>query len=210
MRGTYDTARMPRGRYTVLDGSGRPVGTEEFRCAPGPMGWRSFSDVDTTDPSPHRETIDLVVDTGWRLVRARIATGEHEILVEPRDDRLVGWRDRQPIETPYGPGWHLDYRTPAANAITCRRLEGDAEIDVVWLRPVTLEPVAVRQRYELLGPERVETPAGAFDADRWRFTSLEEDPFVADLWVADDVVVRYEGRYDLVWYEPGASGPRPV
>jgi hypothetical protein len=201
---------MPRGRYTVLDASGRPVGTEEFRCAPGPMGWRSFSDVDTTDPSPHRETIDLVVDAGWRLVRARIATGEHEILVEPRDDRLVGWRDRQPIEIPYGPGWHLDYLTPAANAITCSRLEGDAEIDVVWLRPVTLEPVAVRQRYELLGPEPVETPAGTFDAERWRFTSLEEDAFAADLWIAGDVVVRYEGLYDLVWYEPGASGPRPV
>ena len=206
---TYDTARMPRGRYTVLDPDGRPVGTEEFRCAPGPMGWRYFSDVDTTDPTPHREVVDLVVDTGWRLVRARIATGEHEILLEPMNDRLVGWRDRQPIEIAYGPEWHLDYLTPAANAITCRRLEQSAELDVVWLTPAALEPVAVRQRYELVGPERVETAAGTFDAVRWRFTFLD-DGLGADLWIAGDVIVRYEGLYDLVRYEAGESGPRPV
>jgi hypothetical protein len=199
---------MPRGRYTVFD-EGRPIGTESFRCAPGPIGWRYFADVDTELPSPHRETIDLAVDAEWRIARARIATGEHEILLEPRDDRLVGWRDRAAIEIPYGPSHHLDYLTPAANAITCRRLTQTQEIDVVWLRPVTLEPVEVRQRYELHGAGTVETPVGTFDAVRWTFTFLDEDGFTADLWIAGDVVVAYQGLFELVWYEPGASGPRP-
>jgi hypothetical protein len=30
-----------------------------------------------------------------------------------------------------------------------------------------------------------------------------------DLWVAADVVVRYEDVFELAWYEPGASGPLP-
>jgi hypothetical protein len=34
---------MPFGRYTVFGDSGEPVGTEEFRTAHGPMGWRYFS-----------------------------------------------------------------------------------------------------------------------------------------------------------------------
>ena len=47
---------------------------------------------------------------------------------------------------------HLDYFTPATNAITCRRLSETTEIDVVYLEPVTLEPTVVRQRYELHRP----------------------------------------------------------
>jgi len=42
----------------------------------------------------------------------------------------------------------------------------------VYLEPVTLEPSVLRQRYELVGDERVETPVGAFDSTRWRFTAL--------------------------------------
>ena len=34
---------MPVGRYTVMDGEGNRVGTEEFRCAPGLAGGRSTS-----------------------------------------------------------------------------------------------------------------------------------------------------------------------
>src|SRR4029450_9549328 len=59
---------MPFGRYKVLD-DGEPVGTEEFRCAPGPMGWRSFSQVQPSEPSPHAETLDFAVDAAWRVAR---------------------------------------------------------------------------------------------------------------------------------------------
>ena len=62
---------MPRGRYTVMDGDGNPEGTEEFRCAPGPMGWRYFSDIETSDPEPRHAIVDLAVDSvGGRFARA--------------------------------------------------------------------------------------------------------------------------------------------
>ena len=196
---------MPTGRYAVLGDEETPAGTEAFRCAPGPMGWRYFSEVSTD----HAEVVDVAVDAAWRIARVRIDTGSHDLLLEARDDALVGYRDRRPIEIPYGPGWHLDYFTPATNAITVRRLDGTTEIDVVYLAPVTLEPTQTRQRYELVGSESVATPVGTFNADRWTFTSLD-DGWSADLWVAGDVVVRYERLFDLTAYEPGANGPRPT
>jgi hypothetical protein len=200
---------LPQGRYTVSDGGGSAVGEEEFRCAPGPMGWRYFAEVDTTDPEPHHETIDIAVDAAWRIARLRIDTGGHDILLEPHGDTLAGYRDAEPIEIPYGPDLHLDYFTPATNAITCRRLEATADIDVVYLAPMTLEPERVRQRYVLHGDEEVVTPVGRFAATRWTFTALESG-WSADLWMAGDIVVRYERLFELERYEPGASGPRLV
>lgn len=196
---------MPRGRYTVLGDDGAPVGTEEFRCAPGPMGWRYFSEVQTD----HHEIVDVAVDAHWRIARVRIDTGDHDILLEPRGDALTGFRDRREIEIAYGPEDHLDYFTPATNAITARRLEATAEVEVVYLDPVTLSASRVRQRYERLGAETVATPAGRFEADRWRFTDVASG-WTSDLWVAGDVVVAYERLFELAWYEPGANGARPV
>lgn len=202
---------MPFGRYTLFGEDGKPVGTEEFRCAPGPMGWRYFSQVETTDPSPHRETLDFAVDADWRIARVRIDTGEHDILLEASSGgtSLTGYRDRQPIEIAYGDDLHLDYFTPATNAISARRLTGTAEIDVVYLEPVTLEPSRVRQRYELIGDEQITTPVGIFAASRWRFTALDSG-WTGDLWLAGDIIVGYEGLFELTWLDPGASGPRPV
>ena len=200
---------MPFGRYTVFGEDGEPVGTEEFRCAPGPMGWRYFAEIETTDPVPHHETLDVAVDADWRIARVRIQNSEHEVLLEPGPDVLTGWLDRRPIEIPYGPELHLDVFTPATNAISAQRLFGTAEIDVVYLAPYTLEPSRVRQRYERIGDERVETPVGAFHATRWRFTALESG-WTSDLWVARDLVVRYERLFELAWLDPGASGPRPI
>lgn len=196
---------MPQGTYTVLD-DGPPVGAESFRCAPGPMGWRSFSEIDTAVPAPHHEIVDVAVDNEWRIARVRIDTGEHDILLEPQGDVLTGFRDRRPIEIPWGPDLHLDYFTPTTNAVTTKRLvTGSTEIDVVYLEPVTLEPSRVRQRYEHLGDEAVETPAGRFAATRWRFTDIGTG-WTSDLWVAGDVVVRYDRLFTLETYEAGASG----
>src|SRR5262245_25965185 len=202
---------MPFGRYTVLGDDGEPVGTEEFRCAPGPMGWRYFAEIETTDPVPHHETLDVAVDAEWRIARVRIRNPEHEVLLEPSGDGsvLTGWLDRNPVEIPYGPEMHLDVFTPATNAISTQRLSGTAEIDVVYLAPYTLEPSRVRQRYERIADERAQTPVGAFDATRWRFTALDSG-WTSDLWVAGDLVVRYDRLFTLDWLDPGASGPRPV
>ncbi|MGZ5301875.1 MAG: hypothetical protein ACXWEJ_08645, partial [Actinomycetota bacterium] len=95
------------------------------------------------------------------------------------------------------------------NLITTRRLTGTAEIDVVFLTPVTLEPTLERQRYELKGDEHVDTPVGRFAATRWGYTSLDSG-WTSDLWVAGDVVVRYDRLFELEWYEAGASGPQPT
>lgn len=200
---------MPFGRYTVFGDDGEPVGTEEFRCASGPMGWRYFAELETTDPLPHHETLDVAVDADWRIARVRIQNPEHEVLLEPGPDVLTGWLDRKPVEIPYGRDMHLDVFTPATNVISVRRLSGSAEIDVVYLAPYTLEPSRVRQRYERVGDERVETPVGAFDATRWRFTALDSG-WTADLWVAGELVVRYERLFSLEWLDPGASGPTPI
>ncbi len=200
---------MPAGRYRVLGDDGTVVGNEDFRCAPGPAGWRYFSEIETSDPTPHHETIDVAVDAGWRIARVRAATGSHDLLLERRGDELTGFRDGAPLAVPFGPELHLDVFTPATNAITVQRLSGTTEIDVMYLLPVTLEVEHVRQRYELLGPEVVETPAGRFDAIRWGFAALDTG-WTADLWVAGDVVVAYPRLFELEWYEAGASGPRPL
>jgi hypothetical protein len=196
-------------RYEVSDGHGRAVGTEVLRCAPGPMGWRSFSEIETTDPTPHHEIVDIAVDADWRIARVRIDTGEHDILLEPRGDVLIGYRDHEPIEIPWSAELHLDYFTPTTNAVTVHRLGATTEIDVVYLAPVTLEPSRVRQRYERIGGEDVDTPAGRFAAARWRFTALDSG-WTGDLWVAGDVVVAYEGLFTMETYEAGVSGVHPI
>lgn len=184
------------------------MGTEDFRCAPGPMGWRYVSEIDRDEPTPHRETVDVAVDASWRIVRTRIATGSHEIALEPRGDALAGIRDRAEIEVPWGPEVHLDYLSPAFNAITAQRLRGTTEIEVIYLEPVTVEPTVMRQRYESLGPDDVETPVGTFASTRWRYTALSSG-WTSELWVADDVVVRYDRAFELTAYDPGSSGPAP-
>jgi len=198
---------MPVGTYTIIGEDGEPVGTEAFRCAPGPIGWRYVSEIDTVEHGQHHEVVDIVVDADRRIVRVRIDTGEHQLLLEPHDDALVGWRDDEPLDVAWGPDDHLDYLTPVTNLITTERLTGTTEIDVVFIEPFTLEPVRRRQRYELHGDEEVQTPVGRFAATRWTYTSLD-DGWTSDLWVAGDVVVRYERIFELIEYDPGASGPR--
>jgi hypothetical protein len=198
---------MPVGRYGILGDDGARRGSEEFRCAPGPMGWRCFSNIRLEDEQPHDEIVDVAVDASWRLVRTRIETGSHNILLSAEGDSLEGFRDREPVSIPWGPDTELDYASPAYNVVTANRLRRSAEFDVVFLEPVTCEPVLERQRYDLIGEEEVETAVGRFDATRWQFTALSSG-FTAGMWIAGDVLVRYEGLYELEHYESGASGPQ--
>lgn len=200
---------MPLGRYTVFDGEGRAVGTEEFRCAAGPAGWRYAASISTSSPEPHGELVDLVVDAAWRPVRLRIDTGSHQLVVSPAGDRLTGVRDGDPIDLPFGPEVELDYFSPCFNAVTAIRLGGTGEIDVVYLEPVTCEPVRVRQRYEVGGEEEVDTSVGSFRTVRWQYTALDSG-WSRPLWLAGDVVVRFEDLFELDEYEPGPSGPFPL
>ena len=199
---------MPSGRYVVLGDDGEPTGTEDFRCAPGPAGWRYFSEIETTEHGRHREIVDVAVDADWRPVRLRVDTGAHDLLLEATGDVIAGFRDRAPVEHRWGRDTHLDYLTPATNLITTKRLTGTAEIEVLFVEPFTLAARPVRQRYELLGKEDVDTAVGRFAAIRWRFTAMDSG-WTGDLWVSGDVVVAYEGIFRLVTYDPGAHGARP-
>jgi hypothetical protein len=198
---------MPVGAYTVMDGEGRPVGREEFRCAPGPAGWRWFSTVETSIPEPHREIVDYTVDAMWRPVRLRVDSGAHDLLLTAADGRLAGTRDGQPADL----AWRddLDYLSPCFNAVTANRLGDTADIEVLYFEPYTVEPVFMAQRYERLGDEEVSTPVGRFAATAWRYTAVKSG-WTARLWVAGDVVVAYEGVFELAEYEPGPAGPFPL
>jgi len=199
---------MPLGTYAIIGEHGEPVGTEAFRCAPGPAGWRYVGEIDTTEHGQHHEVVDIVVDADWQIVRVRIDTGEHRLLLEPSGRTLRGSRDAEPLELSWGPDDHLDYLTPATNLITTQRLTNTTEIEAVFIESSTLEPVHERQRYELRGDEDVQTPVGRFGAaTRWTYASLESG-WTSDLWVAGDVVVRYDRIFELIAYDPGAGGPR--
>lgn len=199
---------MPVGSYRVMDGAGNAVGTEEFRAAAGPAGRRYFSTVDTRQPEPRREVIDIVSDGASRPVRVRIDTGSHAILLAAWEGSLSGTLDGDPVEIEWGPDLYLDYLSPAFSAATANRLGGTADIEVVYLEPVTCRPRRERQRYELLGEEEIATPVGRFSARRWRYTALRTG-WTRSLWIAGDLVVSYEGLFELAAYEPGQSGPFP-
>jgi hypothetical protein len=199
---------MPVGRYVVMDG-GRPVGTEEFRCAPGPAGWRYFSRIETILPEPHLEVVDLVVDGSWRPVRLRIDTEQHRLDLAADGDRLTGRRDDRPLDVAFGPDAELDYLSPCFNVVTATRLGRAAEIEVLYLEPFTCEPVQERQRYEPEEEGEVDTPVGRFAARRWRYTSLRSG-WSASFWLAGDVVVAYEGLFTLEEFEAGPRGPFPA
>ncbi len=198
---------MPAGRYVVMDGSGKAVGSETFRCAAGPAGWRWFSEIETSVPEPHREIVDFVTTLSWRPVRLRVETGDHALVANVRDGRLVGSRDGEPFDLDFGAETEIDYLSPVFNAVTANRLGETREIEVLYLEPVTIEPVHMRQRYERLEEDAVGTAVGTFDAVRWRYTALPSE-WTRELWVAGDVVVRYDGVFELEEYEAG-RGPVP-
>lgn len=191
-----------------MDGAGNPTGTEEFRAAAGPAGWRYFATIDTRDPEPHREVIDLVFDDASRPVRVRIDTGSHNILLAAQAESLSGTLDGDPVQIEWGADMHLDYLSPAFNAATANRLGATSDIEVVFLEPVTCRPRRERQRYEFIGEEQIATPVGSFSARRWRYTALGSEG-TRSLWVDGNLVVAYEGLYELAAYEPGQSGPFP-
>ncbi|HEX6207382.1 MAG TPA: hypothetical protein VF058_03395, partial [Actinomycetota bacterium] len=175
---------------------------------PAPAGRRYFAQIRTDLPEPHTETVDVVVDEAASIVRVHIATGTTDLLLAPEGDILAGTSNGEPIELPWGPDRHLDYLSPVFNAISAARLDGTAEIDVLYLDPVTCEPRDMVQRYEWLGTERIATPVGAFEAGAWRYTAVASG-FSRRLWVAGDLVVAYETVFELIEYEPGQTGPFP-
>ncbi|TMK51064.1 MAG: hypothetical protein E6G59_09200 [Actinobacteria bacterium] len=97
--------------------------TEQFRCAPGPMGWRYFS---TIQDARGATNVDLSVDAAWRPVRVRILTPEHHVLMSARGSI----QDDEPLDVPFDPETiTVDFGSPCFPLATARRLGGSGEID---------------------------------------------------------------------------------
>ena len=197
---------MPSGLYRLFDDDGTPARTEQFRCAPGPMGWRYFSTVQ--DPRG-ATNVDLSVDAQWRPVRVRIQTPEHHLLLAARAGSFVGVIDDEQIELPSDQAsTSVDFPSPCFSLATALRLGETSEIDVLAIRPGTLRAHTEHHRFEAGDEDEVQTPVGRFSARAWRHIA-SRPPFSRALWIAGDVVVAGDGL-ELVAYDPGGRGPRPV
>src|SRR6266568_5645484 len=116
---------MPSGLYRRA----RDDGTEQFRCAPGPMGWRYFS---TVQDERGTTNVDLSVDASWRPVRVRIQTPEHHLLVTSRGGMLTGMLDEEPLDIPFDPSrTAVEYPSPCFHLVTARWLNATAEVDAL-------------------------------------------------------------------------------
>jgi hypothetical protein len=195
---------MPNGRYTVLGDDARPEGEESFRSAPGPVGWRYAAEMSGAYPG----AVDVAVDASWNLVRLLFRSPAGELLLHATGGTLVGRRNDEELRFASGPERHVDVFSPVTNLVTTKRLADTADIDVLYVDREGLEVSFTRQRYERHGDERVETPVGMFTATRWTFTALDSG-WSSDLWIAGDVVVRYDRLFELVEYSAGSTGPRP-
>jgi hypothetical protein len=110
------------------------------------------------------------------------------------------------VEIERGPDLYVDYLSlPRSARLLPIGFGGPAGIEVMYLEPVTCLPRRERQRYELLGEEEIATPVGRFSARCWRYTALRTG-LTRSLWVAGDLVVSYEGLFELAAYEPGRVG----
>ena len=69
---------MPSGRY-LLSGHDGPWAVEEFRCGPGPAGWRYVGE--RTDPATGAPLgrVDLTLDAAGRAVRLHVAGAGWEL-----------------------------------------------------------------------------------------------------------------------------------
>ena len=193
---------MPSGLYRLFDDDGELIGTEQFRAAPGPMGWRYFS---TVQHGSGTTNVDLSVDSQWRPVRVRIQTPSHHLLLSLGGTLL----DERPLDVSFDQEtMTIDYPSPCFTLATARRLGGPAEIDAVSLDPETLLPTHEQHRYEAGDEEEVSTPVGRFRARAWRHAA-PRPRFSRALWIAGDVVVAGDG-IELSAYDPGGQGPRPL
>ena len=125
------------------------------------MGWRYFSEIETgrslAAPGDRRRgRRRRVADRPGRASRRDARTS----CWSRADGVLTGSATASTIEIAVGP--ETSPRLPLAGVQRDHRASAwtdTAEIDVVYLEPVTLEPTSTRQRYELHGA-RASTPRG--------------------------------------------------
>lgn len=188
---------MPSGLYRLAGGTG----TEQFRCAPGPMGWRYFS---TVQDGRGTTNVDLSVDAGWRPVRVRIQTPEHHLILTARGSIL----DDEQLDAAFDPETQtVDFPSPCFPLATARRLGASGEIEAISLDPETLLTSTEVHRYEAGDEEVISTPVGRFGARAWRHVA-PRPRFSRALWIAGDVIIAGD-NLELTAYDPGGQGPQP-
>jgi len=131
------------GRYAILGGRRRADRTRSSEARP-PMGWRYFSDVQTSEPLLHHETIDVIVDGDWR---PSVSGRHHRRTTSSWWPRTRAWRVTAHgvrIETPVAPEitWTTSPPLQRDHVPPARRHDRDR---VVFLEPYTLEPRIERQ-----------------------------------------------------------------
>ena len=111
---------MPAGVYDRFDGSGHPIGTEDFRTAPGVAGSRWFSTLRLAGPENTEEIIDISTDADWLPVRLRIGTPKHHLILQRNVNDFAGALDDERLAIGEVRDFH--YRSPVFNALTANRL----------------------------------------------------------------------------------------
>ena len=100
----------------------------------------------------------------------------------------------------------MDFGSPCFPLATARRLGGSGEIEAIVIDGEAGELSTEHHRYEAGDEEEIATPVGRFVARAWRHVTAHS---ARALWNAGDVVVAGDGL-ELVAYDPGGQGPRPL
>lgn len=188
---------MPTARYDLLDSKGEKIGTEDLRCAPGPMGWRSFSTI-VRDGVMTRA--DISVDSAWKPVRIRIENDEHHLLLARRGTTYAAQLDGERFE--FEDATVIQFPAPAFLVAASRASTSGGSTPAIGIDLLTLRPSIAASTLETTGVmEEVETAVGVFTAQRWTTGGR-------DFWVAGDMLVAGPGM-TLATYDKGGQGPIP-
>src|SRR6266545_1006790 len=121
---------MPSGAYTVMDGEGKAVGTEDFDLSRGLLGLHYTSSITTELPEPHKETVDVFIHPDYRPLQVRIDTWSNAVTVRLDHDPITATRNARDLQLPEEPWTEIDYLSPIFNGLTTVRMREDvAEFD---------------------------------------------------------------------------------
>jgi hypothetical protein len=172
---------------------------ESFVAAPGPIGWRYFGRVRSSDSEEELFTVDHVVDAEWGLVRYRLlrrngagvmatpAMGGIEVVIgQPGDERT---------ETVAG-ATAVWSSSPCSLLVVDRLLGASGRGDVAAVRiGAAVEPELITVGLERVGSRPVVTPTGSSEAELVE-VMLDGERFEA--LIRSDLPLQARGWFDLV------------
>lgn len=150
---------MPRGTYLHLES-----GIEEhFQCAPGPAGWRYFSD-----------STDLTVDSRWRQIRVQLTADGWQIRGGLAGRDLLWVRNDQEFSAD-AYGFIAD--SPGFLVAVARSLKltpgAHTDVRLVQISGGSLAARTITQRWALTSIDAHPTDLGALPVETYAVTDLE-------------------------------------